>query len=101
MPTLVYVISTCKGLWGPYRAISVKPATIVGNANGRSITELTALFPKKLSRTSTQAMMVPQTLLMTTTTAERPTVSSRAEVTDGMLIALQNVDQPPPAAFHM
>ena len=43
-------------------------ATIVGSANGRSISALTTRLPGKSSRTSTQAMSVPMTALTTATT---------------------------------
>ena len=47
------------GLFGPYSASSVSPATIVGSANGRSMSALTSRLPRNSSRTSTQAMSVP------------------------------------------
>src|SRR6478609_6196336 len=37
------------------------PTTIVGSANGRSMTELTKFLPGKSSRTSIQAVTVPST----------------------------------------
>ena len=37
------------------------PATIVGSANGRSMTAFTTDLPRKSSRTSTQAVIVPST----------------------------------------
>ena len=49
------------GLSGPYSASSVRPATIVGSANGRSISALTIRLPGNSSRTSTQATSVPIT----------------------------------------
>ena len=58
------------GLRGPYSVSSVRPATIVGSANGRSMSALTTDLPGKSSRTRTQAMSVPMTALMTTTKSE-------------------------------
>ena len=45
-------------------------ATIVGSANGRSISALTSCLPRKSSRTSTQAISVPMTTLIRATTTE-------------------------------
>ena len=39
----------------------MRPATIVGSANGRSISALTSALPRNSSRTSTQAISVPIT----------------------------------------
>src|SRR3954452_3909158 len=66
------------GCLGPYSASSVRPATIVGSANGRSISAFTARLPRKSSRTSTQAISVPVTALITTTIAEVMNVSLSA-----------------------
>ena len=55
------------GLSLPYSASSVMPATIVGSANGRSISELRSLLPGNSSRTRTQAIAVPTTQLITVT----------------------------------
>ena len=46
------------------------PATIVGSANGRSISELMIRLPGNSSRTRTQAMIVPKTALIATTIAD-------------------------------
>ena len=40
-----------------------RPATIVGSANGRSMIAFTTDLPRKSSRTSTQAVIVPSTAL--------------------------------------
>ena len=57
----------------PYSASSVRPATIVGSANGRSTSALTTALPGKWSRTSTQAISVPVTALIAATTSEMTT----------------------------
>ena len=57
---------------------SVRPATIVGSAKGRSMTALTSALPRKSSRTSTKAMARPATELTTATMAETASVSSSA-----------------------
>ena len=49
-------------------------ATIVGSANGRSISALTNALPRKSSRTSTHAISVPVTTLIKATIAEMTTV---------------------------
>src|SRR5436190_6330035 len=69
---------TCTGLRGPYKLSSVRLATIVGSANGRSITALTADWPKKRSRTSVQATAVPATACTAATASETSTVSFSA-----------------------
>src|SRR6188508_1044640 len=51
------------------------PATTVGRANGRSITEFTSAFPGNLSLTRTQASAVPATTLTATTITEQIRVS--------------------------
>ena len=50
-------------------------ATIVGSANGRSMSALTNRLPRKSSRTSTQATSVPMTALTRATTTETTTVT--------------------------
>ena len=78
MPALVKAMLTPDGAVGPVEGQQVTPATIVGRAKGRSMSELTTLRPKKRSRTRTHAMRVPMTALIATTTSETPTVSFRA-----------------------
>ncbi len=48
----------------------MRPATIVGSANGRSMTALTAALPRKRSRTSTHAISVPKTALIAAVASE-------------------------------
>ncbi len=47
-----------------------QPATIVGSANGRSMSALTIRLPGNSSRTSTHAISVPKIALISTTIAE-------------------------------
>lgn len=54
------------------------PRSVADLANGRSISALTTPLPRKSSRTRTQAISVPNTALMATTTAEATTVSASA-----------------------
>ena len=63
-PARVYAMFTWSPLVGPYSARSVRPATIVGSANGRSMTELTSFLPRKSSRTSVHASAVPKNALI-------------------------------------
>src|SRR2546425_8057275 len=71
------------------------PATIVGRANGRSITEFTIRLPGKLSRTRTQAIAVPVITLTTATISEATRVSFRAAIACGEVTAVQNAPSPP------
>ena len=71
------------------------PATTVGSAKGRSITELTIRLPGKLSLTRTQAIAVPAITLMTTTIADAIRVSFRAETARGDVRDVQNASSPP------
>jgi len=72
----------------------VRPATIVGRAKGRSITALTNAFPRKESRTSTQAISVPATALTATTTRDVKKLSLSDATDDGLEIARQNASPP-------
>ena len=72
----------------------MRPATIVGSANGRSITELTMRLPRKSSRTITQAISVPITALIATMIREVITVSLIAATASGSVIAFQNALKP-------
>src|SRR3954454_9541521 len=65
-------------------------ATIVGSANGRSMTALTAPLPRKSSRTRTQAMSTPVTTLMAVVSSDMTTVSVSADFACGDVIAGQN-----------
>src|SRR5437870_4005667 len=68
------------------------PATIVGSANGRSITALTIDLPRKSSRTRTQAVSVPSTAFVPAAAAETTSVSFRAATAS----ALETASQKPP-----
>ena len=65
--TRVLAQSTPNGLDGPYRLSSTMPATIVGRANGMSITTSRTCLPRNRSRTSTQAIVVPITMFTSVT----------------------------------
>src|SRR3954447_5433102 len=71
------------------------PATIVGSANGRSISALTMLRPRKRSRTSTHATSVPATSLTAATTIESSSVSFSAATAWRPEMASQNAPRPP------
>ena len=75
------------------------PATIVGSANGRSISELTIRLPGNSSRTRTQAMIVPATALIATTIAEAIRVSFSAATACGAVTSSQNEASPPSNDF--
>src|SRR5271167_385918 len=88
------------GLFGPYSASNTTLATIVGSANGRSITASTRRWPGKSSRTSTQATSVPKTTLITVTTEETVSVTRNDSSADGDVTADTNAAQPPFADCH-
>src|SRR5690242_12775659 len=67
---------------------------MVGSANGRSMTALTSALPRKSSRTSTQAVIVPSTPLIRTTAKAAPKVSFRAPTASGFEIDCQNACAP-------
>ena len=75
-------------------------ATIVGRAKGRSISELTMPLPRNSSRTSTQAITVPATALISTTIREAISVSRSEYQACGLVIEFQNVSQPPSNALN-
>src|SRR5581483_2991011 len=74
---------------GPYSARRTRPATIVGNANGRSMTALTSDFPRKSSRTSTHAVIVPSTAFRSAAAAASSSVSFSAATASGPVTAVQ------------
>src|ERR671910_951917 len=82
------------GLSGPYRARRVSPATIVGSANGRSISELTTFLPGNSSRTSTHAISVPKNALTITTISDAISVSLSAATASGLVTAFQKPSVP-------
>ncbi len=88
------------GVCGPYSAMITSPATIVGSANGRSMIALTTDLPANESRTSTHAMIVPNTAVVSTASADIASVSLRAETASGDETTSQNPDQPRSAAFE-
>ncbi|OJU86115.1 MAG: hypothetical protein BGO11_14885 [Solirubrobacterales bacterium 70-9] len=59
----------------PQSWIRMRLATIVGSANGRSMIALTIDLPGKLSRTRSQATIVPKTALIATTISEQTRIS--------------------------
>jgi hypothetical protein len=69
---------------------------MVGSANGRSTSVLTAFLPMKSSRTSTQASRVPKNAFSATTISETATVSLSAATASGARTASQNSVHPPP-----
>ena len=85
---------TPNGLSGPYSAISVSPATIVGSANGRSIRELTNRLPGNRSRTRTQAISVPITAPIAATSSEATSVTASALSAVGVVIERHSVAGP-------
>ena len=99
MATRVPATLTPKGLLGPYRLSSVRPATTVGRAKGRSMTALTTRFPANSSRTITQAMSSPARALNTATMSEQTTVSSRAARDSGEVASRQKAAGPPVNAW--
>ena len=78
------------GVCGPYSDSSTNPATIVGSANGMSINTSSTRLPTKSSRTSTQAIRVPITTLITVTSRAAPTVRRIAANVCSLVIARQN-----------
>src|SRR5262245_2181917 len=82
------------GEFWPYRARSVSPATMVGSAKGRSITELRIRLPGNSSRTSTHAISVPITALIATTISEVISVSLIADWASGAVIESQKCPRP-------
>src|SRR3954447_24798734 len=75
------------------------PATIVGSANGRSMTISIRPEPRNRSRTSTHATSAPMTQLTIATPSERPIVSRRAAAVEGCVMADQKAPAPAPKAF--
>src|SRR5450755_1414418 len=73
----VYATLIPTGLFGPYNATSVSPATIVGSANGKSMSALTNGLPQKSSRTSTHARSVPATPLTNATPSDATRLNRR------------------------
>src|SRR5512145_2243775 len=76
------------------------PATIVGRANGRSMMAFTTPFPRKEARTSTHAMIVPKTAVVSTASVEMIIVSFSAATACGEETTSQKPDQPLPVDFQ-
>src|SRR3954469_14277701 len=71
------------------------PATIVGSANGRSMSALTNALPRKRSRTSTHATRVPASALTAATKIDTSSVSFSAATACGAVTASTNACRPP------
>src|SRR3954453_7549614 len=71
------------------------PATIVGSANGRSMSALTNALPRKRSRTSTHATSVPASALTAATRTAGTSVSFSAATACGAVTASTNAGRPP------
>src|SRR3954463_9272417 len=71
------------------------PATIVGSANGRSISALMSDLPRKRSRTSTHATSVPATAFIAATRIDMISVSFSAATACGAVTASTNARRPP------
>ena len=69
----------------------MRPATIVGSANGRSMTAFTTDFPRKSSRTRTQAVIVPSTPFRSVTANDVASVILSADTASGDEIASQKL----------
>src|SRR5512132_4042356 len=67
---------------------------MVGRANGRSISEFTTLFPGNWSRTSTQAISVPNSTLIRTTIRDAISVSLSDATACGVVTAFQKLSRP-------
>ena len=72
----VSAMSIPTGLLLPQSWIRIRLATIVGSAKGRSMIALMIDLPGKLSRTRSQATIVPKTALIATTISEQTRISS-------------------------
>src|SRR5690349_17533565 len=75
------------------------PATIVGSANGRSISALMNRLPGNSSRTSTHAISVPNTTLISVTTSAESSVSFSAAIDCLLVTVSQKWAQPPSVDF--
>ena len=82
------------GLLLPQSSIRIRLATIVGSAKGRSMIALTIDLPGKLSRTRSQATIVPKTALIATTISEQTRISSSELFAPGLVTWLQKWPRP-------
>src|SRR5919202_6401549 len=71
------------------------PATIVGSANGRSMSALTRPLPRKRSRTSTHATSVPASALIAATASAARIVSRSDATACALVTASQKAAAPP------
>src|SRR5579864_6067190 len=67
----------------------MRPATMVGSANGKSMRALSADWPGKLSLTSVQAIKVPKTTLISATRTEQTRLNSSAASAPGTVTVCQ------------
>src|SRR5215217_4788249 len=91
---LVWARVMPRGLLLPYKAISTSPATMVGKANGTSMTRLNSCRPMKRSRTSTHATKVPSTVLTAVAAAAIVTVNRIEAATAGLVMVSTNSAKP-------
>ena len=82
------------GEFFPQSWIRMRLATIVGSAKGRSMIALTIDLPGKLSRTRSQATIVPKTALIATTISEQTRISSSDWIAAGEVTWSQNWPSP-------
>src|SRR6478609_8892234 len=82
---------------GPARASRMMPTTTVGSAKGRSMSALTTPLPRKRSRASTHAVMVPRTALNADTPSEIHSVSTRADTGIRTMTLSHSVEMPSPS----
>ncbi len=72
----VSAMSIPTGEFLPQSSIRIRLATIVGSAKGRSMIALRTGLPGKLSRTRSQATIVPKKALIAATISEQTRISS-------------------------
>ena len=73
---------------------------MVGSAKGRSMIALTSVLPRKSSRMSTHAVIVPSTAFRSETASDAPTVSFSAATASGLETASQKDCDPSLVASH-
>ena len=90
----VSAMSIPTGLFLPQSSIRIRLATIVGSAKGRSMIALMIDLPGKLSRTRSQATIVPKTALIATTISEQTRISSSELFAAGLVTWSQKWPSP-------
>src|SRR5690606_24111363 len=80
---------------GPYKVANMTPATRVGTARGKSTKAESNARPGILYLTSTQAVAVPKTVLISATTNDVHAVSQRALSATMALLYCTKLAQPP------